>query len=180
MTTILQHSDWLNGRVPDSVRARLRRLVEVVGYLPHPQPLGVITADAVLLAGNRPFLDLLGASGNEQLGSDWDDFMPGWSARTGGLRWEEEGVPFTQAFEDHLLPCGGTPVWVRVVARPVLTPELAGAAAAPAGGEAGEALAAWALFVLDQRPEVDDVDEYRRHAILDLLLEHHKFFKTGC
>ena len=50
MSPILQHSDWLHGRVPDTVRALLRQLVEVVGFLPHPQPLGVITADAVLLA----------------------------------------------------------------------------------------------------------------------------------
>ena len=50
--------------------------------LPHKQPLAVVTAVAVLLAANRPFLDLLGASGDEQLGDDWDDFMPGWSART--------------------------------------------------------------------------------------------------
>ena len=62
MTSILQHIDWLNGRVPDAVRAHLRQLVAVVGFLPHKQPLAVVTADAVLLAANRPFLDLLGAS----------------------------------------------------------------------------------------------------------------------
>ena len=170
MTAILQHSDWLNGRVPDTVRAHLRQLVEVVGYLPREQPLGVVTADAVLLAANRPFLDLLGATGDEQLGADWDDFMPGWSART------EQGstasvAPFTQAFEDYLLPAGDAkPVWVRVVACPVFTPEVEGEGAGVAG-DAGEVLAAWALFVLDERPGPGDRDEHRRSAILDLLLE---------
>ena len=168
MATILQHSDWLNGRVPDSVRAHLRQLVEVVGYLPHRQPLGVITADAVLLAANRPFLDLLGASGDEQLGADWDDFMPGWSERTGALGGEGE-LLFTQAFEDYLLPCDGKPVWVRVVACPVFTPE-------PAAETGTEVLAAWALFVLDQRPGAQEVDEHRRGAILDLLLESPREF----
>jgi PAS domain-containing protein len=142
MTTILQHSDCLNARVPDAVRTNLRQLVEVVGLLPHQQPLAVVTADAVLLAANRPFLDLLGASGDEQLGADWDDFMPGWSVRTrcGG----DAGDPRTLAFEDYLLRAGGDPVWVRVVACPVFTPE--------EGDADGEALAAGALFVLDQRP----------------------------
>ena len=185
MTAILQHSDWLNGRVPDTVRAHLRQLVEVVGYLPREQPLGVITADAVLLAANRPFLDLLGASGDEQLGADWDDFMPGWSARTG--KGPASDAPSTQAFEDYLLPVGGAePVWVRVVACPVFTPEVAddggrrvcegagldgeGRAGADAG-DAGEVLAAWALFVLDERPGSAGGDERHRSAILDLLLE---------
>src|SRR5450759_2091770 len=59
----LQHSDWLTGCVPDEVREQIRRLVEVLGYLPHLQPLGVVTADAVLLAANQPLLDLLGAGG---------------------------------------------------------------------------------------------------------------------
>jgi PAS domain S-box-containing protein len=158
MTSILQHSDWLNGRVPDAVRLHLRQLVEVVGYLPHHQPLAVITADAVLLGANRPFLDLLGAISDEHLGADWDDYMPGWSERTGG-----EGEPRIRAFEDYLLPAGGEPVWVRVVACPVFTPGV--------GGETEEALAAWALFVLDRRPGGEGADGDRRRAILDLLLE---------
>ena len=161
MTSILQHIDWLNGRVPDAVRAHLHQLVEVVGFLPHQQPLAVMTADAVLLAANRPFLDLLGASGDEQLGADWDDFMPGWSVRTrcGG----DADEPRTLAFEDYLLPISGDPVWVKVVACPVFAPEKDAAD--------GEALAAWALFVLDQRPGAREGDERRRSAILDLLLE---------
>src|SRR5665647_2765202 len=65
----LQHSDWLTGRVPDEVRAQIRRLVEVLGYLPQLQPLGVVTADAVLLAANQPLLDLLGAGGDDLLGA---------------------------------------------------------------------------------------------------------------
>ena len=38
-------------------------------------------------------------------------------------------------------------------------------------GDAGEVLAAWALFVLDERPGPGDRDEHHRSAILDLLLE---------
>ena len=72
MTSILQHIDWLNGRVLDAVRAHLRQLVAVVGFLPHEQPLAVVTADAVLLAANRPFLDLLGTSSDEQLATVHD------------------------------------------------------------------------------------------------------------
>ena len=161
MTSILQHSDWLNGRVPDTVRAQLRQLVEVVGFLPHPQPLGVITADAVLLAANRPFLDLLGVSGDEELGADWDDFMPGWSERTDVSC--AASTPHTLAFEDYLLAADGVPVWVRTVARPVFAPEEA--------KRADDTLAAWAVFVLDQRPRKADLDDHRRQAILDLLLE---------
>jgi PAS domain-containing protein len=141
MTSILQHSDWLNGRVPDTVRVQLRQLVEVVGFLPHLQPLGVITADAVLLGANRPFLDLLGVSG-EELGADWDDFMPGWSERTDVSC--AAPTPHSLAFEDYLLPADRVPVWVRTVACPVFAPEEA--------GQADDSLAAWAVFVLDQRP----------------------------
>jgi hypothetical protein len=51
MTSIPQHIDWFNGRVPDTVRSRLRQLVAVVGYLPHQQPLAVIKfAPTVALA----------------------------------------------------------------------------------------------------------------------------------
>jgi PAS domain S-box-containing protein len=161
MTSILQHIDWLNGRVPDAVRAQLRQLVAVVGFLPHKQPLALVTADAVLLAANRPFLDLLGTSSDEHLGADWDDFMPGWSARAGSG--EASAEPRTLAFEDYLQPADGDPVWVKVVACPVFTPE--------EGDAEGEALAAWALFVLDQRSGRQEGDERRRRAILDLLLE---------
>ena len=161
MASILHHIDWLSGRVPDAVRAHLRQVVEVIGLLPHEQPLAVVTADAVLLAANRPFLDLLGASGDEQLGADWDDFMPGWSART--AQCDGAAEPRTLAFEDYLLPGAGEPLWVRVVACPVFSPD---------EGEAeGETLAAWALFVLDQRTGGRQGDERRRQAILDLLLE---------
>jgi PAS domain S-box-containing protein len=169
MTSILQHSDWLNGRVPDSVRAHLRQLVEVVGYLPREQPLGVVTADAVLLAANRPLLDLLGASRDEQLGSDWDDFMPGWSSHT-GRRGDRAEAFCTRAFEDYLLPVGGRPAWVRVVACPVFAPEIGGDGVEQTG-DVGEALAAWAVFILDERPGAPDRDERQHRAILDLLLE---------
>jgi PAS domain S-box-containing protein/putative nucleotidyltransferase with HDIG domain len=168
MASMLQHTDWLNGRVPDAVRARLRQLVEVVGYLPHQQPLAVITADAVLLAANRPFLDLLGASDDELLGADWDDFMPGWSVRAGvdgggSPRCGSAREPGILAFEDYALAAGGEPVWVRAVACPVFTPGV--------GDETEEALCAWALFVLDRRPGKADADEHRRRSILELLLE---------
>jgi PAS domain S-box-containing protein len=164
MTAILHHSDWLNGRVPDSVRLRLRQLVEVVGYLPHRQPLAVVTADAVLLAANRPFLDLLGASGAEQLGDDWDDSMPGWTERTGGDH------PTVRTFEDYLLPLGGDPIWVRAVACPVFA-SCPGPESGEPAGESGEALAAWALFVTDRRPGGSDEEDRRRRAILEVLLE---------
>ncbi len=58
-------------------------LQHTVGYLPYHQPLAVITASGVLLAANRPFLDLLGTPDDELLGADWDDFMPGWSMQSG-------------------------------------------------------------------------------------------------
>jgi PAS domain S-box-containing protein/putative nucleotidyltransferase with HDIG domain len=168
MASMLQHTDWLNGRVPDAVRARLRQLVEVVGYLPHHQPLAVITADAVLLAANRPFLDLLAASDDELLGADWDDFMPGWSRRAGAEAGgsppgESSRQPDILAFEDYVLTATGEPVWVRAVACPVFTPGV--------GDESEEVLCAWALFILDRRPGRADADEHRRRAILDLLLE---------
>ena len=76
---------------------------------------------------------------------------------------EASAEPRTLAFEDYLLPADGDPVWVKVVACPVFTPE--------EGDAEGEALAAWALFVLDQRPGRQEGDERRRRAILDLLLE---------
>ena len=161
MASLLQHSDWLNGRVPDEVRAQLRQLVEVVGYLPYPQPLGVITADAVLLAANRPFLELLRAAGDDLLGADWDDFMPGWSERVG--RDAPAVSPRTHAFEDYVLAGDGEPVWVSVVASPILTPGVS--------GEPDEALAGWTLFVIDQTPREGDSDERRRREILELLLE---------
>ena len=150
--------------MPDAVRAHLRQLVEVVGFLPHEQPLAVVTADAVLLAANRPFLDLLGASGDEQLGADWDDFMPGWSART--AQGEERLEPRTLAFEDYLLPGGGEPVWVRVVACPVFSSAKRGSSAArerrsPPGRSSSST----------SGPGRGDGDERRRRAILDLLLE---------
>jgi hypothetical protein len=144
MAAVLHHTDWLTGRVPDDVRAQIRRLVEVVGYLPYPQPLGIVTADAVLLAANRPFLDLLGATGDEQLDADWDDFMPGWSTWTGGAVTGAPARPRTLAFEERLLQRGGEQLLVRVVANPVFAP-------AP-GGDPEPALAAWTLFVVGHRP----------------------------
>ena len=132
-------------RVLDAVRAHLRQLVAVVGFLPHKPP-----RDLERRATRR----------------DWDDLMPGWSARTGSG--EATAEPRTLAFEDYLLPADGDPMWVGVVACPVFTPE--------EGDAEGEALAAWALFVLDQRPGRREGDERRRRAILDLLLERRNEF----
>ena len=118
MGPLLQHSDWLTGRVPRDVRAQIRRLVEALGYL---QPLGVVTADAVLLAANQPLLDLLGARGDEPLGADWADVMPRWEERVRG--WDEDGdeAPRTHTFEEHVVCAGGLGLWAHVVATPVVT-----------------------------------------------------------
>ncbi len=160
----LQHSDWLTGRVPDEVRAQIRRLVEVLGYLPHPQPLGVVTADAVLLAANQPLADLLGAGGDELLGADWADVMPGWEERLRG--WDDEGAeePRTHTFEEHVVGEGGRELWAHVVATPVV-------AEGVEDGDAGPALAAWTVFLSGRSAELPDDVERRRHEILELLLE---------
>ena len=185
MGSLLQHTDWLNGRVPDEVRAQLRQLVEVVGYLPYRQPLGVLTADAVLLAGNRPFLDLLGASGEEVLDADWEDYMPGWGERVASAITAPGETPRTLAFEEYVLTAAGEPVWVSVVASPVLAPWLPGDASDPGDhgpgrrgpgdggpvGDPGSAIAAWALFVVDATPQSERTDDASRREILDLLLE---------
>jgi len=165
----LLHSDWITGRVPDEVRAQIRRLVEVLGCLPHLQPLGVVTTDGVLLAANQSLLDLLGAGGDDLLGADWTDILPGWEERVRG--WDAEGdeEPRTHAFEDYAVYAGGREVWTHVVATPVVT-EGAG------GGEGGVAdaapvLAAWTVFLSDCSPKMPDETERRRREILDLLLE---------
>jgi PAS domain S-box-containing protein len=169
----LQHSDWLTGRVPDEVRAQIRRLVEVLGYLPQLQPLGVVTADAVLLAANQPLLDLLGAGGDDLLGADWADVMPGWEERVRG--WDEGGVeePRTHTFEEHVVRAGGLELWAHVVAAPVVTE---GGEGGDAGADTGRALAAWTLFLSDRSPELPDEVERRRREILELLLENPREF----
>ena len=166
MGPLLQHSDWLTGRVPRDVRAQIRRLVEALGYL---QPLGVVTADAVLLAANQPLLDLLGAGGDELLGADWADVMPGWEERVRG--WNGGGVeePRTHTFEEHLVGAGGRELWAHVVATPVVTE---GAEGGERGvTDAAPALAAWTLFLSDCSLELPDEVERRRREILELLLE---------
>lgn len=190
MVRILQHADWLNGGVPDTVRVRVRQMVEVVGYLPYPQPLGVITGDGVVLAANQPLLDLIGARDHEPLEADWDDFMPGWTARVtervAGAG-TASGPSYALAFEDYLMPLGAEPVWVKAVACPVSAPvgdrsgEVnrveSGRAGADAPGEAvpdaayDEALAAWLVFILNRPPGARERDDHHRRMILDLLLE---------
>ncbi len=171
MTASLQHSDWLNGRVPDEVRVQLRRLVEVIGYLPYRQPMGVITADAVLLAANRPLLDLLGATGDELLDADWDDYMPGWSERVGASDAAPGAEPRTLVFEEYLLTKAGDPLWVSVVASPVLTQGTLGGPAATTAAEEPVSLAAWTLFAVEWAPRSGETEERRRQEILELLLE---------
>ena len=166
MTAQLQHMDWLSGRVPDGVRVQIRKLIEILGYLPHVQPLGVVTADAVLLAANRPLLDLLGAVGDELLGLDWPDLMPGWEQRA--LDWEREEEPRTHTFEDYVCAAAGERCWVHVVASPVLTD--GGPSVADARGGA-PALAAWTLFISDRTPHRRSDEDRRRGEVLDLLLE---------
>jgi PAS domain-containing protein len=163
----LNHSDWLTGRVPDEVREQIRRLVEVLGYLPHLQPLGVVTADAVLLAANQPLLDLLGAGGDELLDADWADVMPGWQERA--QAWDEEGaeVPRTHAFEERVVGEGGREIRAHVVATPVVT---GGAEDGDASADGDLALAAWTLFISDLSPVPPDEVVRRRHEILELLL----------
>lgn len=164
MTPALQHTDWLTGRVPDGVRAQIRRLVEVLGYLPHVQPLCILTPDSVLLAANEPLLDLLGTSGDELLGGDWSDVMPAWEGRVRG--WDD-GEPRTHTFEDRVLPAGGRELWTHVVASPVLTE----GGPRPQASDGGPSLAAWALFVSDRSPADGDPDERSRREVLDMLLE---------
>jgi len=146
----LQHGDWLTRRVPDEVRTQIRQLVEVLGYLPHLQPLGVVTADAVLLA------------------ADWADVMPGWEERVRG--WDEGGVeePRTHTFEEHVVCAGGLELWVHVVATPVVTE---GDEGGDAGADAGAALAAWTVFFSDCSLRLPDEVERRRREIFELLLE---------
>ena len=166
MTARLQHTDWLSGRVPDGVRVQIRKLIEVLGYLPHVQPLGVVTSDAVLLAANRPLLDLLGAMGDEVLGLDWSELMPGWEPRA--AEWDGEAEQRTHTFEDYVCGPDDERRWVHVVASPVLTD---GGPSSHGRGGGAPALAAWTLFISDRSPRQPGEDERRRGEVLDLLLE---------
>jgi len=127
--------------VPDEVREQIRRLVEVLGYLPHLQPLG----------------------------ADWADVMPGWEKRVRG--WDEGGVeePRTHSFEEHVVRAGGKEVWAHVVATPVVTEGAEGGE--PGVTDAAPALAAWTVFLSDCSPRLPDEVERRRREILELLLE---------
>ncbi len=134
MATILDHADWLSGRVPGVVRDRIRQLIEIVGLLPHDQALAVITADSQLLAANSPLMSLLGED-EGLLESEWGDIMPGWERQEAGLR----DRPHTLAFDDSLRRPDGRSVPVHVVATPIFADLLA-------GGES-PTLAAWTLFM---------------------------------
>lgn len=119
MSHVLEHSDRLADGDLDEMRTELRRLVEVVGYLPHRQPLAVVTGDDTLAAVNQPLLDLLGAEGPELVGADWEDYLPEWDAHVRGAEAAANAAPRTCAFESRLVPRRGEPLAVHVVARPV-------------------------------------------------------------
>lgn len=164
MAPQLEHADWLTGRVPDHVRSQIRKVVEVLGYLPHEQPLAVVTADGVLLAANRPLLDLVGSSAADLLESDWVDLMPGWDQRA--ARWAEADEPGTHTFEAHLCCAGAVKRWTRVVAAPVMAVE-----EVFPGLEGPGALAAWTLFVSDDGSRVAAGEEQDRRATAEMLLD---------
>ncbi len=131
---LLLHTDWLAGAVPDAVRDQIRRLVEVVSHLPDIQPLGVITADGVVLGANEPLLRLLRAQADDLLETVWDDLMPDWQTHVRGIHGDESAR--TRTFDEYVRCCDGERRRVHVVASPVFS-ETAD----------GSALAAWALFV---------------------------------
>lgn len=135
MVPVLEHIDWLSGRVPQAVRARIRDLVELVQLLPHRQPLAIVTGDGVVLAANRTLFDLLGDRERDLLESDWVDVMPGWEIR--GRRLCEDGLLTTRTFEEYVVTADGRRLWTHVVVSPIW---------------GGGALAAWALFVTDRTP----------------------------
>lgn len=164
MAAQLEHTDWLAGRVPASVRTQIRTVVEVLGYVPHEQPLAVVTADGITLAVNVPLLDLVGCPADELLESDWAELMPGWDQRT--ARWDESGEPDTHAFDAHLCCAGARRKWAHVVAVPVTVAE-----EVPPGLEPPLALAAWTVFVSDDSPRSDEGAERVRRETAELLLD---------
>ena len=131
---LLAHTAWLEGAVPNEVRDQIRRLVEVVSHLPDTQPLGVITADGVVLGANEPLLRLLRAQADDLLETVWDDLMPTWQTHVRGVRGGESAR--TRTFDEYVCCCDGERLRVHVVASPVFS---------EAGD--GSALAAWALFL---------------------------------
>jgi putative nucleotidyltransferase with HDIG domain len=186
MVPLLQHADWLSGRVPNEVRERVHGLVELVGLLPHHQALGVVSADGIVLAANRPLLDMLGAEPDDVLDADWDEFMPSWAAQTGGGDGE---MPATRAFDTHLQSYAGGGCRVSVVARPVFsdtaagTLTLAAAAAAPPRFTAPsspepESLAAWALFITAP-PTPDGVGLHRSLQLRTMIADVSALFAEG-
>jgi len=170
MVSLLQQSDWISGRVPDEMQAQIRRLVEAVGFLHHGQPVGIVSADGVLLAADLPLRDLLGSSGDELLDTDWGDVMPSWNAQVRGSPGEADRGPRTCAFEEYALRADGEALWVHVVASPVWAEGREGEAGEAAGCP-GPALAAWTVFLSDASPDEPDAEERRRRDILELLLE---------
>jgi len=136
---LLAHTAWLEGAVPNEVRDQIRRLVEVVSHLPDTQPLGVITADGVVLGANEPLLRLLRAQADDLLETVWDDLMPAWQTHVCGVHSGESARTLT--FDEYVRCCDGERRRVHVVASPVFS-------------ETGDgfALAAWALFL--NRPAV--------------------------
>jgi PAS domain-containing protein len=88
-------------------------LTRVVGHLPHPQPLAIVSSDGWVLAANRPLLEVLGCGEREVVGAPWALFLPAWATRDHlGDRLE--------CFEAWLVtPRQGRKVWVHVLADPL-------------------------------------------------------------
>ncbi len=164
MAAQLEHLDWLRGRVPADVRAQIRTVVQVLGCIPHKQPLAVVTADGVLLAANRPLLDLVGCAADDLLESDWADLMPGWDERA--ALWAEAEEPDTHTFDAHVVCAGGLRRWTHVVAVPVTAVE-----PVPAGLEPPVALAAWTVFVRDDGPQPPMGGEKGHRETVEMLLD---------
>jgi len=131
---LLAHTAWLEGAIPNEVRDQIRGLVEVVSHLPGAQPLGVITADGVVLGANEPLLRLLRAKADDLLETVWDDLMPCWQTHVRGIGGTESAR--TRTFDEYVRCCDGERRRVHVVASPVFS---------QAGDDS--ALAAWALFL---------------------------------
>jgi PAS domain S-box-containing protein len=131
--------------VPDGVRAQIRRAVHVLGSMSREQLLAVVTADGVVLAANRPLLDLVGRPADDLLESDWAEVMPGWDERV--APWAVVDEPDCHAFAARFVRADGEERWMRVVAVPVMAVE-----ATLPGIEASAALAAWTVFVSELDP----------------------------
>jgi len=113
--------------------------------MPREQLFAVVTADGVVLAANRPLLDLAGRPAEDLLESDWAEAMPGWDERVAA--WVVMDQPDCHAFAARFVCADGGERWMRVVAVPVMAVE-----AMLPGIEASAALAAWTVFISELDP----------------------------